>query len=114
VLVEDVGGKMRSIKAKILFAIVVCTVGAILLSSFILLDRAESAIYDEATARVDQQAQSVGLRIQQLITGTELLIDNMASTFGNSIEMSNIKLKPDIEVQQIRTLRKYLRKLLHQ
>ena len=55
-LVEGIGGKMRSIKAKILFAIVAFTVGAILLSSFILLDKAESAIYNEATARVDQQA----------------------------------------------------------
>jgi len=112
VLVEDVGGKMRSIKAKILFAIVACTVGAILLSSFILLDRAESAIYDEATARVDQQAQSVGLRIQQLITGTELLIDNMASTFGNSIEMSKYQVEAGYRSSTDKNFKKILEEVV--
>ncbi len=111
-LVEDVGGKMRSIKAKILFAIVACTVGAILLSSFILLDRAESAIYDEATARVDQQAQSVGLRIQQLITGTELLIDNMASTFGNSIEMSKYQVEAGYRSSTDKNFKKILEEVV--
>ena len=103
---------MRSIKAKILFAIVACTVGAILLSSFILLDRAESAIYDEATARVDQQAQSVGLRIQQLITGTELLIDNMASTFGNSIEMSKYQVEAGYRSSTDKNFKKILEEVV--
>ncbi len=112
VLVEDVGGKMRSIKAKILFAIVACTVGAILLSSFILLGKAESAIYNEATARVDQQAQSVGLRIQQLITGTELLIDNMASTFGNSIEMSKYQVEAGYRSSTDKNFKKILEEVV--
>jgi len=112
VLVEGIGGKMRSIKAKILFAIVAFTVGAILLSSFILLGKAESAIYNEATARVDQQAQSVGLRIQQLITGTELLIDNMASTFGNSIEMSKYQVEAGYRSSTDKNFKKILEEVV--
>lgn len=84
---------MRSIKAKILIAIIACTVVGVLVSSFIIADKGADAIYDEATARLGYQAQEVGLRIQELITGTEVLVDNTASTFGNSLELSKYQVE---------------------
>ena len=87
------GGNMRSIKAKILVAIIVCTVGAIMLSSFIISDKASQAIFDEAEERLNQQAQGVGLRVQEFVTGTELLVDNTVSTFGNSLELNKYQVE---------------------
>jgi methyl-accepting chemotaxis protein len=84
---------MRSIKAKILIAIIACTVGAIMLSSFIISDKASTAIFNEAEERLNQQAQGVGLRIQEFVSGTELLVDNTVSTFGNSLELNKYQIE---------------------
>ncbi|MBI9014843.1 MAG: methyl-accepting chemotaxis protein [Clostridiales bacterium] len=84
---------MRSIKAKILLAIIACTVVGVLVSSFIIADKGADAIYDEATARLGYQAQEVGLRIQELVTGTEVLVDNTVSTFGNSLELNKYQVE---------------------
>lgn len=99
---------MRSIKAKILFSIIACTIGAIVLSSLIISNRASDAIYDEATERLNFQAQSVGLKIQEFVSSTELLVDNTLTTFVSSLEINKYQVEAGYRSTTDRNLKKLL------
>lgn len=87
------GVYMKSIKVKILIAIVACTVLATLTASIIITNKGSDAIYDEANERLEFQAKEIGLRIQEKLTSTELLVDSVESTVGNSIVENKFEIE---------------------
>lgn len=99
---------MRSIKAKILIAIIACTVVGVLISSLVISNKGADAIYDEAKARLGYQAQEVGLRIQELVTGTEVIVDNTTSTFSNSLELNKYQLEASYRSSTDKNFKKIL------
>jgi len=84
---------MRSIKGKILVAIIACAIISVLVSSVMLVKQGSDGIYDEAIARLEYQSKEIGLRIQTLLSSTEDTISNTGSTFENIVDLKKYEIE---------------------
>jgi len=84
---------MKSIKGKILIAITACAILSVLVSSLLITSKGSSGIYDEARSRLEYQSKEIGLRIQALLTNTEVTIENTASTIENTVDMKKYQIE---------------------
>lgn len=99
---------MRSIKGKILIAITACAIISVLVSSFLIATRASQGIYDEATARLEYQSKEIGLRIEALLTNTEVSVDNTASTLQNTVDIKKFEIENTYRSLTVNNLKRIL------
>lgn len=99
---------MRSIRGKILIAITACAIVSVLVSSILITKTGADGIYDEAMARLEYQSKEIGLRIQALLTSTEVAVDNTASTLENTVDIKKFEIENTYRSLTVNNLKRIL------